>query len=79
MPVDILLSGGRVLPLCSDGLPPSHAPSPELGELHNQVSLLLLFENKPEEAAHHAQVRVLPHMWGGCRATHFGNGAAYRW
>ncbi|KXZ48174.1 hypothetical protein GPECTOR_30g270 [Gonium pectorale] len=32
--------------------------SPELGELHNQAALLLLFQNKPEEAAHHAEVSL---------------------
>ncbi len=34
-------------------------PSPELGELHNQAALLLLFQNKGEEAAYHAGVSSL--------------------
>ncbi|GFR43261.1 hypothetical protein Agub_g4322 [Astrephomene gubernaculifera] len=37
---------------------PMFPNSPELGELHNQAALLLLFQNKAEEAAHHAQVSL---------------------
>eukprot|EP00198_Chlamydomonas_reinhardtii_P006919 XP_001696255.1 predicted protein [Chlamydomonas reinhardtii] len=37
---------------------PMFPNSPELGELHNQAALLLLFQNKGEEAAYHAGVSL---------------------
>jgi hypothetical protein len=47
-------------PLIAPARAPCAARSPELGELHNQTALLLLFSNKPADAAHHAQARPAP-------------------
>ncbi|GIL62310.1 hypothetical protein Vafri_16586 [Volvox africanus] len=47
--------------LLKDGLntfEPVFPNSPELGELHNQAALLLLFQGRSEEAAYHAQASL---------------------
>ncbi|GLC43683.1 hypothetical protein PLESTM_001504200 [Pleodorina starrii] len=47
--------------LLKDGLStfePVFPNSPELGELHNQAALLLLFQGRPQEAADHAQASL---------------------
>ncbi|GIL85559.1 hypothetical protein Vretimale_13336 [Volvox reticuliferus] len=47
--------------LLKDGLStfePVFPNSPELGELHNQAALLLLFQGRVEEAAYHAQASL---------------------
>ncbi|KAG2502169.1 hypothetical protein HYH03_000656 [Edaphochlamys debaryana] len=52
---------GEAISLLKEGLAtfePMFPNSPELGELHNQVSLLLLFQGSAEEAAGHAQTSL---------------------
>ncbi|KAG2438610.1 hypothetical protein HXX76_005159 [Chlamydomonas incerta] len=52
---------GEAVSLLKEGLntfEPVFPNSPELGELHNQTALLLLFQNKGEEAAYHAGVSL---------------------